>query len=70
MKITLDSLIPASRDVPAALNKGRPIYVEDPKHEVSRRIYTLAESLVEAGKTPAEEAGAINLNGNGNFVRR
>jgi len=64
MKITLDSLVPASRDVPAALNKGRPIYVEDPKHEVSRRIATLAESLIEAAKTPAEEVGVVNLNGN------
>ena len=64
MKITLDSLVPVSRDVPAALNKGRPIYVEDPMHEVSRRIATLVESLIEAAKTPAEEVGVVNLNGN------
>jgi pilus assembly protein CpaE len=66
MKIRIDSLIPASRDVPAALNRGRPVYVEDPKHDVSRRIYSLAESLIEAVKTPAEDVGGVHLNSNGN----
>jgi pilus assembly protein CpaE len=70
MKIHIDTLIPASRSVPAALNRGRPIYVEDPKHEVSRRISTLAESLVEAVKTPVEELGGVpRMNGNG-YARR
>jgi pilus assembly protein CpaE len=70
MKIRIDSLIPASRSVPAALNRGRPIYVEDPKHDVSRRIYTLAESLIETVKTPAEDVGGAHLNGNGFLTRR
>ena len=73
MKIHIDSLIPASRSVPAALNRGRPVYVEDPKSEVSRRIYTLAESLVEAAKTPVEELGSnsslAHTNGNGYLGR-
>jgi pilus assembly protein CpaE len=69
MKIHIDSLIPASRSVPAALNRGRPVYIEDPKSEVSRRIHTLAESLVEAVKTPAEDVGHPSTNGNG-FHRR
>jgi MinD-like ATPase involved in chromosome partitioning or flagellar assembly len=69
MKIHIDSLIPASRTVPAALNRGRPVYVEDPKSDVSRRIATLAESLIESAKTPAEELGAPHTNGNGYFRR-
>jgi pilus assembly protein CpaE len=71
MKIHIDSLIPASRTVPAALNRGRPVYIEDPKSDVSRRIATLAESLIESMKTPAEELGATggSLNGNGYFKR-
>ena len=69
MKIHIDTLIPASRSVPAALNRGRPVYLEDPKSDVSRRIFTLADSLVEAAKTPAEEVGGVHLNGNG-LVRR
>ncbi|MFN2545509.1 MAG: CpaE family protein [Actinomycetota bacterium] len=70
MKIHIDSLIPASRSVPAALNRGRPAYVEDSKSDVSRRIHALAESLVEGGKTPVEELGGhLSRNGNG-FPRR
>jgi pilus assembly protein CpaE len=70
MKIHIDSLIPASRSVPAALNRGRPIYVEDPKSEVSRRIATLAESLVETvEESPAQPVLGPSSNGNG-FIRR
>jgi len=68
MKIRIDSLIPASRDVPAALNRGRPLYLEDPKHEVSRRIATLAESIVQSVEE-APEQPTLSLSTNG-FPRR
>jgi pilus assembly protein CpaE len=68
MKIHIDSLIPASRSVPAALNRGRPVYIEDPKCEVSRRIATLAESLIESTKTPADDLRAAPIM-NGSFRR-
>jgi pilus assembly protein CpaE len=48
MKLHIDTLIPSSHLVPAALNRGRPVYVDDPKSDVSRRITTLANSMVTA----------------------
>jgi pilus assembly protein CpaE len=77
MKLQIDSLIPASRSVPAALNRGRPVYVEDPKSDVSRRIAALAESLIETAKTPVEDLGAggpgmngrASTNGHGTYRR-
>ena len=48
MKLHIDTLIPSSPIIPAALNRGRPVYLEEPKSEVSRRISSLATSLVSA----------------------
>jgi pilus assembly protein CpaE len=46
MKITVDGMIPSSRLVPTALNKGRPVYLDDPKAEVSKSLEVLADKLM------------------------
>jgi pilus assembly protein CpaE len=38
--------IPSSRDVPAAINRGVPIVLDDPKHPVSMAIRSFAERQV------------------------
>jgi pilus assembly protein CpaE len=55
MKLTVDATIPASRLVPLSLNRGRPVYFEEPKSEVARSIATLAEMLTQA--VPETEDG-------------
>jgi pilus assembly protein CpaE len=40
--------IPSSRDVPAAVNRGVPIVLDDPKHPVSVAIRTFAERDIVA----------------------
>jgi pilus assembly protein CpaE len=46
MKIEVDTMIPSSRLVPTSLNKGRPVYLEEPNSEVSVSIRRLAERFV------------------------
>ena len=41
--------IPSSRDVPASINRGVPIVLDDPKHPVSVAIKNFAERNVAAG---------------------
>ena len=43
MKIEVDTMIPSSRLVPTSLNKGRPVYLEEPNSEVSVSIRRLAQ---------------------------
>ncbi|MGH2749421.1 MAG: AAA family ATPase [Actinomycetota bacterium] len=55
MRVSVDSLIPSSRQVPASLNKGRPVYLDSPRSDVSKSIDQLAASIVGATRG-AEEA--------------
>ena len=65
MKIQVDTMIPSSRLVPTSLNKGRPVYVEEPDSEVSQSIRLLASRFTgvadrskgsgEAGEAPSPE---------------
>jgi MinD-like ATPase involved in chromosome partitioning or flagellar assembly len=57
-------MIPSSRLVPTSLNKGRPVYVEEPDSEVSQSIRLLASRFTgvadqskggEAGEAPSPE---------------
>ncbi len=43
MKIEVDTMIPSSRLVPTSLNKGRPVYLEEPNSEVAVSIRQLAQ---------------------------
>jgi pilus assembly protein CpaE len=58
MKIQVDTMIPSSRLVPMSLNKGRPVYLEDPNSEVSASIRTLALRFTGRSNTPEGAAAA------------
>jgi pilus assembly protein CpaE len=64
MKIQVDTMIPSSRLVPMSLNKGRPVFLEEPDSEVSVSIRRLAQRFTgvsdqahggEAGEAPVQE---------------
>jgi pilus assembly protein CpaE len=58
MKIQVDTMIPSSRLVPMSLNKGRPVYLEDPNSEVSASIRTLALRFTGKANTPEGTAAS------------
>lgn len=74
MKIQVDTMIPSSRLVPMSLNKGRPVYLEDPNSEVSASIRTLALRFTGKSSTPegsvAAEAPSPERKRRGLFRRR
>lgn len=49
MKIQVDTMIPSSRLVPMSLNKGRPVFLEEPNSEVSQSIRKLASRFTGTG---------------------
>ena len=55
MKIKVDAMIPSSRLVPMALNKGRPVYLEERSSEVAESIRDLAVRFVEHKSKLAEQ---------------
>ena len=57
MKIEVDTMIPSSRLVPTSLNKGRPVYLEEPNSEVSVSIRQLAQRFTGEAE--------ISMNGHG-----
>jgi pilus assembly protein CpaE len=56
LKAPIISQIPSSRDVPASINRGVPIVLDDPKHPVSMAIKAFAENYVAAGSATSEES--------------
>lgn len=46
MNLKIDALIPSSRLVPAALNKGVPVYLDEPDSPVSKSIGGIADTLL------------------------
>ena len=54
LKAPISVQIPSSRDVPASINRGVPIVLDDPKHPVSLAIKAFAENDVAAGLTSGE----------------
>jgi len=46
LKVKIDSRIPSSELVPKSLNKGRPVYLHDPKSEVAAAIGRLADHVL------------------------
>ena len=48
LKITVDSMIPSSRLVPASLNQGHPVYLQEPTSDVAKSIDRLADRLLPA----------------------
>jgi pilus assembly protein CpaE len=46
LKVPISLQVPSSRDVPASINRGVPIVLDDPKHPVSQAIKAFAEREV------------------------
>lgn len=55
LKATIASQIPSSRDVPAAINRGVPIVLDQPRHAVSQAIRGFAQRYIVTG-APASPA--------------
>ena len=45
MKIQVDTMIPSSRLVPMSLNRGKPVYLEEPNSDITKSIRELATRL-------------------------
>jgi pilus assembly protein CpaE len=46
LKVPISLQVPSSRDVPASINRGVPIVLDDPRHPVSQAIKAFAERQV------------------------
>jgi pilus assembly protein CpaE len=73
VEATLDSRIatqiPSSRAVPASINRGVPIMLDEPNHPVSQAIRQLAEQHVSTGP-PAAVPDSLRRDRRGGFLRR
>lgn len=75
LKASIASQIPSSRDVPAAINRGVPIVLDEPKHAVSQAIRSFAEEYVivsssaSTASIPTELRRDRRISGGG-FLRR
>jgi pilus assembly protein CpaE len=70
LKATISAQLPSSRDVPAAINRGVPIVLDDPRHPVSVAIKSFSENYVAnvgPGARPAQTTAAPERRG---FLRR
>jgi pilus assembly protein CpaE len=56
MKLEIDTMIPSSRLVPLALNRGRPVYLAAPKSEVTKSVGELAEKVIALSSVPSQAA--------------
>jgi pilus assembly protein CpaE len=56
LRTAITAQVPSSRDVPASVNRGVPIVLDDPKHAVSLAIRQFAErDIVGAGSAAAKQ---------------
>jgi pilus assembly protein CpaE len=72
LKAPINAQIPSSRDVPASINRGVPIVLDDPKHPVSLAVKAFAERhVVTAASTPSEALnGRVRADRRGLLRRR
>ncbi len=68
LRTGITAQVPSSRDVPASINRGVPIVLDDPKHPVSVAIRQFAENDV-AGATPVTVPEQVRGDRRG-FLRR
>ncbi|WP_380168604.1 CpaE family protein [Jannaschia sp. R86511] len=68
LRTAITAQVPSSRDVPASVNRGVPIVLDDPKHPVSLAIKQFAENDLAAG-TPSAPAEPVRGDRRG-FLRR
>lgn len=62
--------IPSSRNVPASINRGVPIVLDDPSHPVSLAIKQLAEQHVAVGPAGGGIPESLRRDRRGGFLRR
>lgn len=55
LKAPIAAQIPSSRDVPASINRGVPIVLDDPRHAVSMAIKGFAERNIAASNTTTDD---------------
>jgi len=61
MKIQVDQMIPSSRLVPMSLNRGKPVYLEEPNSDITKSIRELATRLTgSSGKKRATDEPAAD----------
>jgi pilus assembly protein CpaE len=56
-QMSISAEIPSSRDVPASINRGVPIVLDEPRHPVSQAIRRFAETEVIPGASVQNEQG-------------
>jgi pilus assembly protein CpaE len=52
MKLQADAMIPSSRLVPLSLNKGRPVYAEEPRSAVAKAFDGLVDKVLPLTQSP------------------
>ena len=57
MKLRVDSMIPSSRLVPTSLNLGQPLVIHQPRADVSKAVFALADRFVERSAPVASKRG-------------
>lgn len=72
LKTGISLHIPSSRDVPAAINRGVPIVLDDVKHPVSQAITEFARELVTSASSAEarEQVGARGERRGGGLIRK
>lgn len=55
LRMPISAQIPSSRDVPASINRGVPLVLEDPKHSVSVAVKSFAEQNVAGSTSHVED---------------
>jgi pilus assembly protein CpaE len=58
LRTPISAHIPSSRDVPASINQGVPIVLDDPRHPVSLAIRALAEQALAPRRAPRRSPSA------------
>jgi pilus assembly protein CpaE len=54
VKLRVDDLIPSSRLVPTSLNLGQPLVVQQPRAEVSKAVFRIADRLIVHAPAPSD----------------
>ena len=70
LKAPISAQIPSSRDVPASINRGVPIVLDDPKHPVSQAIKLFGERHVAAGTPSADIPSGLRTDRRSGLLRR
>jgi pilus assembly protein CpaE len=73
LRATISAQLPSSRDVPAAINRGVPIVLDDPRHPVSVAIKSFSENYVanvNPGPGARPTTGAVRPERRGLLRRR